>query len=382
MVINNLVASSLWHKLTVLNPPGRIIDDIQRTLVSFFWTRQHWLRAAVLYLPVQEGGQGLIDVRSRVAVLRLQAVQRLLYSERHKWMDVACALLRAAGRLGLDRHLFTLRLAGVDLGGLTSFYLAAVEAWQLFLSSKVAGAAPSTWVFDEPLFFNPAFPSLDRISGTLRVSLLERGISKIRHLRRGVAWVAAEQLAEMAGLRSVRMALQVLNWVRSDLSSSVSGFLETNPVEQCHSEQLVFPELVLDVDLEDWQEDQGKLLTSRTLTLGHFSSLSKRALYQACVKVLNVHSLRDVRETKWTGPSVRSDSTPKGSWRSLYKRPIEKRVGDLQWRIIQGILATNRHVARIDPLVGEGCPFCGAPETVFHTFLQCARLGPVLALLW
>ncbi|KAI4885436.1 hypothetical protein NFI96_003951 [Prochilodus magdalenae] len=208
----------------------------------------------------KEGGQGLLDVRSRVAVLRLQAVQRLLYSERHKWMDVACALLRAAGRLGLDRHLFTLRLAGVDLGGLTPFYLAAVEAWQLFLSSKVAGAAPSTWVFDEPLFFNPAFPSLDWISGTLRVSLLERGISKIRHLQRGVAWVAAEQLAEMAGL----------------------------------SEQLVFPELVLDVDLENWQEGQGKLLTSRTLTLGHFSSLSKRALYQACVKVLNVHTLRDM----------------------------------------------------------------------------------------
>ncbi|KAI4890945.1 hypothetical protein NFI96_003942, partial [Prochilodus magdalenae] len=217
------------------------------------------------------------------------------------------------------------------------------------------------------------------IQGTLRVSLLERGISKIHHLRRGMAWVVAEQLAEMAGLRSVRLALQVLNWVWSDLSSSVNGFLDANPVEQCHREQLVFPELVLDVDLEDWQEDQGKLLTSRTLTLGHFSSLSKRALYQACVKVPNVHSLRDVRETKWTGV-VRTDSLPKGSWQSLYKRPIEKRVGDLQWRIIHGILATNRHVAQIDPLIGEGCPFCGAPETVFHTFLQCARLGPVLAL--
>ncbi|KAL7849340.1 hypothetical protein SRHO_G00209630 [Serrasalmus rhombeus] len=40
----------------------------------------------------------------------------------------------------------------------------------------------------------------------------------------------------------------------------------------------------------------------------------------------------DLRETKWT-EVVGADSSLKGSWRSLYKRPIEKRVGDLQWRI-------------------------------------------------
>ncbi|KAI4871400.1 hypothetical protein NFI96_009402 [Prochilodus magdalenae] len=377
LVLNNLVASALWHKFTVLNPPGQLIMDIQRMLVDFFWSGQHWLRAAVLYLPVQEGGQGLMDIRSRVATLRLQATQRLLYGDHLSWMAVACALLRVAGRLGLDRHLFSLRLETVDLGGLTSFYLATIEAWQLFSFARSIGAGPSLWTFEEPLFFNPAFPSLNQIPGGLRTSLLRNGISKVCHLRRGVDWVSAEQLAEMGGFRSVRLASQVLNWLRSDLSPTVSEYLDVTPVEQCQYGDFGYPDLVMDFTWEDPREGQGLLLSQETPTLGHFSSLHKDSMYRACMKALNFHSLRDVRESKWTGV-VQADSSPKGSWRSLYKRPIEKRVGDLQWRIVHGILATNRHAARIDPSVGEGCPFCGVTETIFHVFLQCGRLGPTL----
>lgn len=79
LVINNLVASTLWHRLKVLSPPGSLIDDVQKHLVDFFWTGQHWIPAAALYLPVEEGGQGLMDVRSKMMSFRLQTVQRLLY---------------------------------------------------------------------------------------------------------------------------------------------------------------------------------------------------------------------------------------------------------------------------------------------------------------
>ena len=111
--------------------------------------------------------------------------------------------------------------------------------------------------------------------------------------------------------------------------------------------------------------------------LGSFSGLTKRTPYCACTKTLNFQALMDLRGTKWT-EVMGSGSSPKGSWRSLYKRPIEKRMGDLQWRLVHGILATNRHVARLDPLVGEGCPFCGVTETVFHLFPQCSHLCQLL----
>ncbi len=85
LVCNNLVASSLWHRMMVLEPPEDLVRDIQRRLIDFFWS--------VLYLPRQEAGQGLIDIRSRLKAFRLQTAQRLLYGEDVSWCGVACALL-------------------------------------------------------------------------------------------------------------------------------------------------------------------------------------------------------------------------------------------------------------------------------------------------
>ena len=56
LIVNNLVASTLWHRLIVLPPPRGQIEGIQRAAVDFFWSGLHWLRSAILYLPVQEGG--------------------------------------------------------------------------------------------------------------------------------------------------------------------------------------------------------------------------------------------------------------------------------------------------------------------------------------
>ena len=71
LIINNLVASSLWHKLAVLNPPlAGLLADLQRKLVDFFWSGHHWLKAAVLYMTVHKGGQGLVELESRMAAFR------------------------------------------------------------------------------------------------------------------------------------------------------------------------------------------------------------------------------------------------------------------------------------------------------------------------
>ena len=88
-VANNLVASTLWHRLIALMPPRGLMEDVQRVILDFFWSGRHWVRAAALYLPVAEGGQGLINIQSKIASLRLQAVQRLLYNCGPSWFDTA-----------------------------------------------------------------------------------------------------------------------------------------------------------------------------------------------------------------------------------------------------------------------------------------------------
>ncbi len=69
LVINNLVASTLWHKLMVVEPPEELVTSIQKKLVDFFWDGKHWIRAHNFFLPPCEGGQGLIDIKSRIQAL-------------------------------------------------------------------------------------------------------------------------------------------------------------------------------------------------------------------------------------------------------------------------------------------------------------------------
>ncbi|KAL7870384.1 hypothetical protein SRHO_G00078810 [Serrasalmus rhombeus] len=70
LVANNLIASMLWHRFTVLEPRDLLIKEIQRKLVDFFWTGQQWTRAAILYLPVHEGGWSCRGVHVRAVTQR------------------------------------------------------------------------------------------------------------------------------------------------------------------------------------------------------------------------------------------------------------------------------------------------------------------------
>ena len=64
-------------------------------------------------------------------------------------------------------------------------------------------------------------------------------------------------------------------------------------------------------------------------------------------------------------------------WRLLYKLPLNKRAGDLQWRILHGAVAVNSFISVIKPTSGKKCPFCDATESIFHCFFECQRLKPL-----
>lgn len=108
---NPITRQYTWVKVT----NNRVFAALQKCLLDFLWSGQHWLKASVLYLPIQEGGQGLVDIRSRVKAFRLQTVKGLLYGEDVSWAEVACNLLRKAGNMGLDRHLFLMDINRMDL---------------------------------------------------------------------------------------------------------------------------------------------------------------------------------------------------------------------------------------------------------------------------
>ncbi len=58
LIVNNLVASSLWHRLACVDPSPHFLSEVQAALVNFFWDKLHWVPQSILYLPNEEGGPG------------------------------------------------------------------------------------------------------------------------------------------------------------------------------------------------------------------------------------------------------------------------------------------------------------------------------------
>ena len=107
LIINNLAASILWDKIACMEPPAGLLQKLQSILFNFFGDKLHWVPQSVLYLPKEEGGQGLVHLQSRLAAFRLQFIQRYLTgTDDVLWRPLMSAILRRVRGLGLDASLF------------------------------------------------------------------------------------------------------------------------------------------------------------------------------------------------------------------------------------------------------------------------------------
>lgn len=368
LVVNNLAASTLWHRLTVLEPPSQLMRELQSKFVDFFWTGQHWLPAPVLYLPVWEGGQGLVNLTCRLLTLRLQAAQRLLYGEDLLWTGVALSLLREATPMGYDKQLFLLEPGTLDLNRLTPFYRSVVHAWQGVFRARRDLVQAVDWVMGEPLFHSSLLRCRTLSSDSVQRCLMRAGITMLAHLRNTGGWRTAASLQHRTGMHSLRLLERVLEEVKSALPGACREALELRSPEGWET-NYHFPSLRVLPTVEEGEDDfEGDLVAKP------FEDMDRKVLYMTSIRVQHRSALKRVPGWRWSGVFGPRFSLG-GCWRTLYKPPIEKRTADLQWRLIHWAIATNRHVARLDPAVGENCLFCGREETVVHLFLTCERLG-------
>lgn len=120
-----------------------------------------------------------------------------------------------------------------------------------------------------------------------------------------------------------------------------------------------FPELTVSPAIKEVEEEVvDTMLYFGTPQCCSFKSMTKKVMYNITVKMIHQDSLRKQKVSKW--PDLLSpDFLIRDRWRALYKPPVEKRTGDLQWRIIYGAIATDGHVAHLNTAVKGDCRFCG-----------------------
>ena len=122
-----------------MDPLARLLARIQALLINFFWDCLHWVPQSVLFLPKEDGGQGLIHLASRGAAFRLCFIQRLRAGPADLvWRPIAQAMLRRAGGLGLAEPLFLMDLSAHKLCNLPQFYNRLFTAWGLFIKQNLA----------------------------------------------------------------------------------------------------------------------------------------------------------------------------------------------------------------------------------------------------
>uniref|UniRef100_A0A8P4KAC5 Reverse transcriptase domain-containing protein n=1 Tax=Dicentrarchus labrax TaxID=13489 RepID=A0A8P4KAC5_DICLA len=378
LILNNLVASMLWHRLACLDPPTGLIAQIQVNIVNFFWNKLHWIPQSVLFLSRDEGGQGLVHLASRTATFRLQFIQKYLTGpEDLVWRDVASCILRRVNNLGLDAALFLTDFKFLKLGGLPPFYQGVFKSWGLFKCKRSEKCNSLHWLLKEPIICGAKMdvccstvPGLMGVLCSSRVVCLKQLIDAA-----GPELTDVQSLGSVLGVRSVRLMQRSLELWRRRLTEKERilllkygrGEAEPDPTDP-------YPEIYL---CPGFTELSGPLLRhndGRTLSL---HKADKKTLYTNCVKTIHKTRLCDRAQCVWT--ERLGGLSPQ--WRTLYKPPLKKRTGDLQWRILHGAIATNAFLSVLNHSVVKECPFCGLTENIFHVFTECRRLADIFNVL-
>lgn len=182
LIINSLVASSLWHRLSVLEPPGGILERIQVRMINFFWDKLHWVPRAVLYLPKEEGGQGIVDLKSRKATFRLQFVQKFLYKSDVLWNGLTSCLLSKVGGWGFGKNLFWTDCNKLDFGFISPFYESVRKAWCVVQIKRSLSCKSLKWFLEEPLINGARLDICDDTTPWLRQVLTNAKVVKMKSL--------------------------------------------------------------------------------------------------------------------------------------------------------------------------------------------------------
>lgn len=227
------------------------------------------------------------------------------------------------------------------------------------------------WLLEEPTVFGARFDVSSEAACGFEIAMCRAKKVKLCHIiaAGGPELNNSQEVAACIGVRSTRLAGKLLDLLKQRFTAEEKSLLKSfGEGKVVPNGKDPFPEVYI---IPDFKGADGELLKNLEDLI--INEANRKKMYRSCVKILNSKVLNGRVDTVWRD-KLDLNQNIKPVWRVFYKPPLEKRVGDLQWRILHSAVAVNSFVHVINPIVCNQCPFCGKKETIFHCFMECTRL--------
>ncbi len=131
LIINVLFLTRLWYAGAIIIFERTFIDKVQRISFKFLWRTTEWLARLTVIGPVDQGGLGVFDLKTRLAALRIMHLKHFAFGSEVSWHTVA------AFWIGLSLRQFNSRYASNMIRHAESerprFYEQALKDFHRFL---------------------------------------------------------------------------------------------------------------------------------------------------------------------------------------------------------------------------------------------------------
>ena len=254
----------------------------------------------VLFLPRDEGGQGLVHIQSRIDTFRLQFIQKYLAGPQDVvWRQVTSSILRGTTGLVLDMALFLMDFKLLKLYGLSPFYQSLFKTWNLFKWKRLEPANSLHWLLEEPLIKGARLDVQSSSTPGLTSMLCTTGAVTLRKVvdAAGPGLTDIQAVASLIGQRSMRQAESILNlWIKRLTDEEVKMIKDYSTGTETPDDSDPFPELGFTPNLDGLT---GPFLNKTDWKQVDLHTAKGRAMYECCVLTLNRSKL-DVRtDTVW-----------------------------------------------------------------------------------
>ena len=346
LIVNNLCASMLWHKVICMTIDDSVIKEIQKLFVTFFAR----LPKYDIYLSIDDGGQGLIDLDSRIKAFRLEYLRDLMYQP-HICTPFLKYFLQTYYYDTVYHDLIRYDYIPLNQCNVPDLYKSLLKIWRSFDKERILEDMAVADILSELVYKDEKvgkfiyFQQLvDLSEGRWKTDeelFVELKISKSRRVFEGVI------------LKNIK------NKITEEWKMKITSFF-TNKIDfgknQIFDYNIVF------------NDKQIKLTDTQN-----------RIFY---LNILNFNKINLSECTSKWEPYLSNDYQDLYfNYKSCYAPLNILRDGDLSWGMMHGVVATGSLLRKMHVRNDDLCPFCSCVDNLFHIFYDCPRLLSLFKLL-